>query len=138
MHTPNIRLNKKGANPILIIIVLVVILVAVVGIISMWMSLEERAGHAIRIQNVKFEETKTKIYVQNTGKGTVIIDSVLINEERLIISNQNCIVTSQATTTVEETQTAQITINQGYQEKIRIKVICKDGTFYQADWKPGT
>jgi hypothetical protein len=136
MGTSNIFLNRKGINPIIIVIVLGIILIAMGGIVLTWMSLEERAGHAIQIQNVKFEETKTKIYVQNTGKGTVIIDSALINEERFVISKQNCIVTSQETTTVEESQTAEITINQGYQRKIHIKVICKDGTVNEADWKP--
>jgi type II secretory pathway pseudopilin PulG len=136
MGTPNIFLNRKGINPLIIVIVLVIILIAMGGIVFTWMSLKERAGHAIQIQNVKFEETKTKIYVQNTGKGTVIIDSALINEERFVISKQNCIVTSQETATVEESQTAEITINQGYQRKIHIKVICKDGTVNEADWKP--
>ena len=136
MGTSNIFLNRKGINPIIVVIVLVIIFIAMGGIVFIWMSLEERAGHAIQIQNVKFEETKTRIYVQNTGKGTVIIDSALINEKRFVISKQNCIVASQETATVEESQTAEITINQGYQRKIHIKVICKDGTFNEADWKP--
>jgi len=136
MGTSNIFLNRKGINPIILVIVLGIIFIAMGGIVFIWMSLEERAGHAIQIQNVKFEETKTRIYVQNTGKGTVIIDSALINEKRFVITKQNCIVTSQETTTVEESQTAEITINQGYQTKIHIKVICKDGTFNEADWKP--
>ena len=43
---------------------------------------------------------------------------------------------SHETTIVEDTQTAEITINQKYQGKIHIKVVCKDGTSNEADWKP--
>jgi archaellum component FlaG (FlaF/FlaG flagellin family) len=98
--------------------------------------LEERTGHVIQIQSVKFEETKTKIYVQNTGKGAVILDLAIVDGETVEISKQNCLVSSYETTTVNETQTAEITINQNYGKKIRIKVVCVDGISYESDWSP--
>jgi hypothetical protein len=128
--------NKKGINPIIIILLLVIILISIGGIILIWMRLEERAGHAIQIQSVRFEESETKIYVQNTGKGTVILDSLYISNEKFILSNENCAVASEETTTVKQTQTAEITINRGYQVEMHIKVICEDGTFNEADWEP--
>ncbi|MCK4252386.1 hypothetical protein KAX97_13135 [candidate division WOR-3 bacterium] len=131
-----IRLNRKGINPIITILLLAIPLIAIGGIILTWMSLQERAGHAVQIQSVRFEESTITIYVQNTGKGTVILDSLYIDNDKFILSKENCVVASEETTTVKETQTAEITINRGYQNEICIKVICKDGTYNEADWKP--
>jgi flagellar basal body-associated protein FliL len=131
-----IQTNRKGINPLITIILLVILLISVGGIILTWMSLEERAGHAVQIQSVRFEESTTTIYVQNTGKGTVILDSLYIDNDKFGLSEENCIVGSEETTTVKETQTAEITITRGYQKEIHIKVICKDGTYHEADWEP--
>jgi hypothetical protein len=89
--------------------------------------LETRTGHTIQIQNVNFKETETTIYVQNTGKGTVVLDSVFIDNIKFVLSEQNCKVGSQTTTTLQESQTATITINQAYQEEVIIRVVCVDG-----------
>jgi len=131
-----IRLNRKGINPIITILLLAILLISIGGIIFIWISLEERAGHAVQIQSVRFEESMITIYVQNTGKGTVILDSVYIDNDKFILSKENCRVASEETTTVKETQTAEITITRGYQNEMRIKVICKDGTYNEADWEP--
>ena len=131
-----IRLNKKGINPIITILLLAILLISIGGIILTWMSLQERAGHAVQIQSVRFEESTITIYVQNTGKGTVILDSLYIDNDKFILSKENCVVASEETTTVKETQTAEITITRGYQNEICIKVICKDGTYNEADWEP--
>jgi hypothetical protein len=128
MHKPKIWTNKKALNPLAIAIFLIVVLVSIVGIAIVYLSIEQRAGHAIQIQNVNFEETKTTIYVQNTGKGTVTLHSIQIDSDEFTISKENCTVSSEETTTVKETQTAKITINEGYQKQIRIKIICEDGT----------
>jgi hypothetical protein len=131
-----IRANRKGINPIITLILLVILLISMGGIILTWMSLEERAGHVVQIQNVRFEESAITIYVQNTGKGTVILDSLYIDNDKFTLSEENCIVASEETTTVKETQTAEITITRGYQKEIHIKVICKDGTYNEANWEP--
>jgi len=131
-----IRLNRKGINPIITILLLAIPLIYIGGIILTWMSLQERAGHAVQIQSVRFEESTITIYVQNTGKGTVILDSLYIDNDKFILSKENCVVASEETTTVKESQTAEISINRGYQNEICIKVICKDGTYNEADWKP--
>lgn len=131
-----IRLNRKGINPIITILLLAILLISIGGIILTWMSLQERAGHAVQIQSVRFEESATTIYVQNTGKGTVILDSLYVDNDKFILSTENCVVASEETTTVKETQTAEITITRGYEKEIRIKVICKDGTYNEADWEP--
>jgi len=131
-----IRPNRKGINPIITLLLLIILLISIGGIILTWMSLEERAGHALQIQSVRFEESEITIYVQNTGKGTVILDSLYIDNDKFRLSEENCIVASEETTTVKETQTAEITITRGYQKEIHIKVICQDGTYNEADWKP--
>ena len=136
MNICNLFLNRKGINPLIIVMVLFFLLIAVGGIIFIWSNLGERTGHVIQIQSVKFEETKTKIYVQNTGKGAVILALVIVDDETVEISKQNCLVSSYETTTVNETQTAEITINQNYGKKIRIKVVCVDGISYESDWSP--
>jgi dTDP-glucose pyrophosphorylase len=136
MFKHRIQANRQGVNPIIIVIILVILLISIGGIILIWMNIEERAGHAIQIQSVSFEESQITVYVQNTGKGTVILDSLYLDNDRFILSEEDCIVASEETTTVKETQTAEITINRGYQQEIHIKVICRDGTYHEADWKP--
>lgn len=136
MFKRKIQANKKAVNPIITVIIIVILLISIGGIILTWMSLEERAGHAIQIQSVSFEESQITVYVQNTGKGTVILDSLYLDNDQFILSEEDCTVASEETTTVKETQTAEITINRGYQKEIHIKVICRDGTYHEADWKP--
>jgi len=98
--------------------------------------MEERAGHAIQIANIGFEETTTTIYVQNTGEGALHLDSMTIDEDTFIITPSNCTVAAEPTTTLETGQTAAITVNRGYSQKVHIKVSCSDGTFYEGDWTP--
>jgi archaellum component FlaG (FlaF/FlaG flagellin family) len=100
------------------------------------MSMGERAGHAIQVANIRFGETKTTLYVQNVGEGSLTLDSVSMDDNRLLITPANCTVASQQTTTMEKGQTAEITVNQGYRRKVHIKVVCRDGTFIEGDWGP--
>jgi archaellum component FlaG (FlaF/FlaG flagellin family) len=123
-------------QPVTIAILLIIILLAIVGIYYIWTTIQNRAGNAIYIQVVTFEPTKTTIYVQNVGNGTVTIDSVQINDQTFSIQNANCTVASQATTTLQQGQTAEITINQTYTERVHIKVFCKDGTFNENWYQP--
>ena len=136
MIKPKFWTNKKGLNPITIAIFIAIVLVSIGGIVFIYSNIEQRAGHAIRIQNVNFEETKTTIYVQNTGKGTVTLYSIRIDNKELMLSEENCIVSSEKTTTVKETQTAKITINESYQKTIHIKIVCEDGTSIEEDEEP--
>ena len=135
MTNLKIRTNRKGINPIITILLLAILLISIGGIILILISLEERAGHAVQIQSVRFEESTITIYVQNTGKGTVILDSLNIDNDEFILSKENCRVASEETTTIKETQTAEITITRGYQKEINIKVICQDGTYIEAEWE---
>jgi flagellar basal body-associated protein FliL len=132
-----IHRNKKGINPIIILLALLIVIIASGTIIFIWMNIEERAGHIIQIQNVKFDETQTKIFVQNTGKGDVIINLVIIDStESIEINSQNCRVNAQQTNAVKQTQTAEITLNKSYKTEIHIKIVCNDGTYNATDWKP--
>ena len=45
-------------------------------------------------------------------------------------------IAAEPTTTLETGQTAAITVNRGYSQKVHIKVSCSDGTFYEGDWTP--
>jgi archaellum component FlaG (FlaF/FlaG flagellin family) len=96
----------------------------------------ERAGHAIQVANIRFGEMKTTIYVQNVGEGSLVLDSVYMDDDHLLITPSNCTVASQQTTTMEKGQTAEITVNQGFGQKVHIKVLCRDGTFIEGDWTP--
>ena len=136
MFKRKIQANKKAVNPIITVIIIVILLISIGGIILTWMSLEERAGHAIQIQSVRFEDATTTIYVQNTGKGNVVLDSLIIDNNDFKLSEDNCVVASERTTTVKETQTAEITITQGYQKEIHIKIVCRDGTYNETNWEP--
>ena len=128
--------NKKGLNPIAIAIFIVVVLVSIGFMGFIYLNIEQRAGHAIQIQNVNFGESTTTIYVQNIGTGTVTLYSLQIDGDEFRISEENCTVSSEGTTTVKETQTAKITVNESYQKQIRIKIVCEDGTSIEEHEEP--
>lgn len=128
--------SRRGIHPITTAILLMIILLIIIGIIYIWIAIQNRAGNAIFIQSVRFEQTKTIIYVQNIGNGTVIIDSVQVNTLTFSIHTTNCTVASQETTTITQGQTAMITIEESYSERAHIRVVCKDGTFNEGDWQP--
>jgi hypothetical protein len=127
--------EKKGVHPVTIAILLITTLLIIGGIIYVWMIIQNRASNAIYIQNVEFGQTKTIIYVQNIGNGTVTIGSVQIDNETFNIGTTNCTVASQETTTVTQGQTAVITINHPYNKRVHIRVICRDGTSHET-WQP--
>jgi hypothetical protein len=136
MVKPKVLANKRGLHPLPFAVMLIIAFIAIGGIAYIYLNVEQRAGHAIQIQNVNFEETKTTIYVQNTGKGTVTLSSLHIDNEEFALSEENCTVSSEDTTTVEETKTARITVFEQYQKRINIKIVCKDGTSIEADFEP--
>lgn len=136
MVKPKILANKRGLHPLPLIVLLIIAFIAIGGIALIYLNVEQRAGHAIQIQSVNFEETKTTIYVQNTGKGTVTLSSLHIDDKEFALSKENCTVSSEDTTTVEETKTAKITVFEQYQKRINIKILCKDGTSIEADVEP--
>ena len=126
--------SRKGLHPISALIFLIAILLVLIGIISLWVTMKERAGHAIQIQSVTFEESRTRIYVQNVGRGTVILESVHVNDEKMSVYGSNN--QEYSTITIKAGQTAEIIINHAYKEKVKIKITCKDGTFIEAEWGP--
>jgi hypothetical protein len=127
---------ERGIHPAATAILLISVLITIAGITYIWMSMGERAWHAIQVANIGFGETKTTIHVQNVGEGSLVLDSVYMDDNRLLITSLNCTVASQPATTMEEGQTAEITVNHGYGQKVHIKVICTDGTFIEGDWTP--
>jgi 6-phosphogluconolactonase (cycloisomerase 2 family) len=136
MVKPKILANKRGLHPLPLIVLLIIAFISIGGITLIYLNLEQRAGHAIQIQNINFEETKTTIYVQNTGKGTVTLSSLHIDDKEFALSKENCTVSSEDTTTVEETKTAKITVFEQYQKRINIKIVCEDGTSIEVDVEP--
>jgi hypothetical protein len=136
MVKSTILANKRGLHPLPLAVLLIIAFISIGGIALIYLNVEQRAGHAIQIQNVNFEETKTTIYVQNTGKGTVTLSSLHIDNEEFALSKENCTVSSEDTITVEETKTARITVFEQYQKRINIKIVCKDGTSIEADFEP--
>jgi hypothetical protein len=128
--------SKMGMHPIAMAILLIAILLAVAGVAYIWMTIQNRAGNAIKIQSVAFQHSETKIYVQNIGQGQVDIKLVQINNDQFEINPENCKVSSENTTTINEGSTAEITINQAYENTVHIKVITEEGAFYESDYKP--
>jgi hypothetical protein len=104
--------------------------------IYIWQTLQNNAGHSIQIQSISYQPTTTKIFVQNTGVGSVTIASVQINDQQFSVSATNCVVGLEKTAILTETSTAEITIDRSYQGPIHVKVTCKDGTFNELDYKP--
>lgn len=127
---------KKGINPITIVILLATLVLMTIGIVFVWMTLMNRAGNAIFIQNVRFEESQTIIDVQNTGDGAVTLESVIVGNETFSVTVTNCKVNFIDTKIIEKGQTAEITINRGYSTRVHIKIYCTDGTSHEMDWQP--
>ena len=128
--------NKTGLHPIATAILLITILLAIAGITYIWLTIQNKAGSAIQIQSVAFQQSSTKIYVQNIGKGQVTIKTVEINNDQFEINPANCTVATENTTTINEGATAEITINNAYKDTVHIKVVCKEGAFYESNYKP--
>ena len=128
--------SKSGLHPIATAILLITLLLAIAGVAYIWMTIQNRAGNAIKIQSVAFQNYETKIYVQNIGQGQVNIKIVQINNDQFEINPANCTVASQSTTIVNEGSTAEITINQTYENTVHIKVTSEGGAFYESDYKP--
>jgi archaellum component FlaG (FlaF/FlaG flagellin family) len=111
-------------------------LIGVASIASIWISIQNKAGNAVWIPNVNFNQSNLIVYIQNIGEDSVTLYSLYINQEKFTITLANCIVDNQQTTEIEKGQTATVTINNSYQEKIQIRVVCTDGTSNESDWKP--
>ena len=80
---------ERGIHPVATAILLITVLITIAGITYIWMSMGERAGHAIQVVNIGFGETKTTIYVQNVGEGPLVLDSVYIDEDAFTITPSN-------------------------------------------------
>ena len=128
--------EKLGIHPINTAILIIIVVIVIVVLVYFYFLIEGRAGHAIQIQNVKFEKSKTLIYVQNIGKGSVIVDLVYFDEKKFEISEENCTVNLIKTNLILERQTCEIIVNEGYVEKVYIRVVCRDGTLYEGNWQP--
>ena len=134
--TKRFHLNKKGFHPIVAAALLIVVLIGVASIVYIWISLQNKAGNAVWIPNVNFNQSDLIVYIQNIGDDSVILYSLYINQDSFLITPTNCLVANQQTTLIEKGQTAAVTINNSYQEKIQIRVVCEDGTNTQSDWRP--
>ena len=88
------------------------------------------------MQSVNFGESDLNVYVQNIGDDSVNLDLIFINDDRFIITSENCSVANQQTTKIDKGQTATVTINNSYKTEIFIKAVCKDGTNSDSYWKP--
>ena len=135
-HNTRISQDKTGMHPIATAILLITILLTIAGVTYIWLTIQNKTGNAVQIQSVAFQQSSTKIYVQNIGKGQVNIRTVQINDDQFEINPANCTVGSEHTTAISEGETAEITINNAYKNTVRIKVICKEGAFYESDYKP--
>lgn len=121
---------------VVIAISVVAILLGSLLIVHMWNTIGERAGTAIQIQHVQFNDQDTVIYVQNVGTGTLTLHSLSIDSTTLPIAASNCRVGSEPSTIIEEGETAVITIPHIYRVNVHVKISCVDGTFIEANWNP--
>lgn len=126
---------KKALSPIIVAALLIVVFIGFISVAYLWFSVQQKAGNAIFIQNVNLVYSTLAVYVQNIGDGTVVLDSIFINEERFAVNPANCIVGSQNTTELEKGQTACVSLNNVFEGQLRIKVVCKDGTNTETNWK---
>ena len=64
----NFSQNKTAIHPASMAILIIALLILVAGVAYVWMTMQNRAGHAIQIQSVTFQLSITKIHVQNIAK----------------------------------------------------------------------
>jgi len=128
--------SQRALHPITWVLFLVIILIAIAGIAYIWTVTTEKAGLSIFIQSISFQETNTKIYVQNTGTGQVTLYSIQIDNQTFSVLPTNCTIGTIHTTALDPSQTAEISINQSYKQQVHIKVTCKEGTFHESNYKP--
>jgi len=130
------RSSRAVANPVTMIILLAIIILGVIAVYYIWNTTAQRSGNAVQIQSIAFQDDQTRVYVQNIGRGTVNLDMIYLGNEGYSVRDANCTVDKKGSTRVDEGQTAEITVNRVYVNKIHIKVVCSDGTFYEGDWEP--
>ena len=128
--------SRAITAPVTLVLLLSASIIGVIGMIYFWNFTVQRTGHAILIQNVVLQQNQTRIYIQNVGKGTIILDTVYLNGDRFDVKDLNCTINDKRTNVLEEGQTAEITINQSYSSKVYVKIICSDGTFNEGHWEP--
>jgi hypothetical protein len=63
--------NKTGMHPASMAILIIALLILVAGVAYVWMTMQNRTGHAIQIQSVTFQLSITKIHLQNIGQVAV-------------------------------------------------------------------
>lgn len=127
---------KAITAPVTLVLVLLVSIIGAMGIIYIWSSAVQRTGHTILIQNVVFQQNQTRVYAQNVGKGTIILDTIYLGDNRFIIQAANCTINGKGTNILEEGQTAEIIVIQSYRSKVYVKIVCTDGTFHEGYWGP--
>ncbi|MBS7619923.1 hypothetical protein KEJ21_04665 [Candidatus Bathyarchaeota archaeon] len=130
------KYDKAITVPVTLVLVLLVSIIGAIGIIYIWSSTAQRTGHTILIQNVVFQQNQTRVYVQNVGKGTIILDTMYLGDDRFILQATNCTINGKGTNILEEGQTAEIIVIQSYRSKVCVKIICTDGTFHEGYWEP--
>jgi hypothetical protein len=124
--------SAKGISTVLTVLLLVAVSVVSALITQIWVityveNTMTKVKHVIWIPSVKFIDVESiTVYVQNIGKGSVLLSTVYINtslvgEEDITMSDDGVI---------EAGETCTITIiNQSLtkNEKVRIKVVSIDG-----------
>jgi ABC-type uncharacterized transport system ATPase subunit len=128
--------EKRGLNTLSLIIFLVTLVLLTVGIVYIWKTVQFNAGHSLQIASISLQPANMRIFVQNTGLGSMTIISVQIDGELFSVSAADCVVGSENTNILDESLTAEITINRVYQGPIHVRVTCEDGTFNELDYKP--
>ena len=139
--------DKKGISPVLAVLLMIAVAVAAALVTYAWVmgylgTTTARAGRAIQIQSVAFEDglddtwggtdDEITVYVQNVGQGSVNLSETYKDGAMVLGANLTML---PADGVLEEGLTATITIsNQGLTaaSDCKIKVTCVDGTFTEA------
>jgi len=127
MIVPKIR--SARIHPFVTIALVVVLFATIGGIILIWNNISQRADQAIQVQNVVETNGKTTIYVQNIGEGTVLLESVQIDDEKILIQSKMCNISGDYTNLLPKEKTASIIVEKSIEKVSRIKVYAKGGAF---------
>ena len=135
----------KAVSPIISILLIVAVVVAASLVAYAWImgyigKTTTTTGKAIQIQSYTRSSTYLVVYVQNVGQGQIKLsypdNSVYVNDVPrtiLEVNPQNMITDQKTRVTINNGETAALTINYNYTlgERLRIKIVTIEGTFIE-------
>jgi archaellum component FlaG (FlaF/FlaG flagellin family) len=122
------RIKPARTNPIVSISLSIILITAIIGIVYIWNSINQRAGQAMVIQNVVDKNGTITIFVQNIGEETIFLKNIHVDNEIIPILKEMCTINGVNTNELPKESTASISIKLDLESINQIKITGKSGT----------